>query len=210
MTIGSILGALRASALAGAIWAGVALLAVTPAALRAETLQDAAAGIEALIANGQHEDAVSAARDFLRQVTEMTGFGVANAQLIDGPASGFGVFEPRDSNVYVTGEPVYAYVELYGYSMSPQPSGAVQLLFDVSFTLESMDGEQITNDMVPMGDIRLETFSDPIDGYFHLTYWVTGATGAYNLRTHVTDRASGQMAVFTLPVVFADPSPSEK
>jgi len=209
MTTRSILGALRAIALTCAVLAGSGLSGLMPSDLRADTLQDTAARIEALIADEQNDEAVSAARDFLRQVTSMTGFGVTNAQLINGPASGFGVFESRDTNVYVRGEPIYAYVELYGFSTTPQPNGAVQLLFDVSFTLISADGEQMTDALVPMGDIRLDTFSDPIDGYFHLTYRVNGASGPFLLRTLVTDNASGQTAEFTLPVVFGDPMPMD-
>ena len=53
------------------------------------------------------------------------------------------------------------------------------------------------------------TFSDPIDGYFHLTYRVNGASGPFLLRTLVTDNASGQTAEFTLPVVFGDPMPMD-
>ncbi|WP_323037854.1 hypothetical protein [Pararhodobacter sp.] len=175
-----------------------------PAPRLAGPLTEAASAIELLIAQGQTREAVDAARDFMRAVTDLSGFGVTNAQLIASPATGFGIFEPRASNVYRIGDPVYAYVEVYGFSLTPQPSGVNQMRFDVAFTLDSPDGRQMTPELIPMGDIQLESYREPVDGYFHLTYRVTGAVGAFTLRTSVTDRESGQRAEFTLPVVFED------
>ncbi|MCB1407027.1 MAG: hypothetical protein KDK01_12420 [Rhodobacteraceae bacterium] len=174
---------------------------------RADTLSEAAHAIETLIAQGQSEDAVAAARQFLRRVTDQTGFGVTNARLIESPATGYGIYVPRESNTYLPGDPVYAYVEVYGFSLSSQRNGANRLMFDVAFTLDTPDGQQMTDAMIPMGEILLESFSEPVDGYFHLTYRVTGAEGAFNLRTRVTDRESGQSAEFVLPVVFAASTP---
>ena len=181
--------------------------ALVPPAAQAGPLTDAASDIEAMIAQGQTEDAVAAARDLFRAVTNLTGFGVTNAQLIEGPATGFGIYEPRGDSVYEPGEPIYAYVEVYGFSLTPQENGFNQLLFDVTFTLDAPDGEQMTDAMVSMGDIRLESYGEPVDGYFHLTYRVTGAEGAFVLRTSVTDRESGQTAEFSLPVIF-EPVPA--
>lgn len=174
-------------------------------------LTDAAREIESMLALGQSDEAVAAARAFMRSVTDRAGFGVTNAQLINSPATGFGIFDPRSNNVFRAGDPVFAYVEVYGFSLTPQPGGVNEMLFDVSFTLEAPDGRQLTPEMIPMGDVRLESYSEPVDGYFHLTYRVTGATGAFNLRTSVIDRESGQQADFTLPVVFEAPvSPSDQ
>ena len=151
----------------------------------------------------QVPEAVAAARLFLRHVTLETGFGVTNARLTVTPAEGFGMFEPRTDNHYRRGEPVYAYVEVYGFSMTPLANGANRLLFDVSFTLDSPDGRQMTDALIPMGEIQLDSYSQPVDGFFHLTYRVTGAEGPFTLRTQVVDRASGQSTEFTLPVVFS-------
>ena len=180
--------------------------------LAAQSLPDTAARIDQLIETGRGAEAVEAARQFLQQVTDRTGFGVANAQLTVGLAEGFGMFEPRPDNRFIVDEPIYAYVEVYGFSLSPLSNGANRLLFDVSFTLDSPEGEQLTDDMISMGEVQLDSFREPIDGYFHLTYRVTGAEGSYILRTQVIDRASGQMAEFSLPVVFsaAGSAPAEK
>ena len=192
---------------AGLLYGGIAPMPVQ--ALPGEgahPLQDAAARIEALLAAGQRAEAYAAGRAFLRQVTQATGFGVTNAHLTQGRAEGFGMFQPRADNVYLAGEPVEAYVEVYGFSLTPRPGNVNQLLFDVAFTLETPDGRQMTDSLVPMGAIQLDSRSSPLDGFFHLTYRVSGAVGAYALRTEVVDRASGQRAEFTLPVVFVDPA----
>ncbi len=167
-----------------------------------DSLTARAARIETLLAEGRSDEAIAAARGFMNSVTAQTGFGVTNAQLITGPATGFGVYEPRRSNLYMPGESVYAYVEVYGFSLSAQPEGINRLQFDVAFTLDSLDGQQMTEAMIPMGGIQLDSYSRPIDGFFHLTYRVSGARGAFNLRTTVTDRESGETAQFVLPVEF--------
>lgn len=182
----------------------VSLATGTPAA-RADTLAEMAAHIQALLDSGQGPQAADAARGFLRAVTAQAGFGVTNARLTASEATGFGVYEPRADNVYHPGEPVYAYVEVYGFSLTPHEGGTNELLFDVSFTMLSPEGRQLTDHMVPMGDIRLSSFNLPVDGYFHLTYRINGFEGPSILRTHVVDRASGQSADFDLPVVFAAP-----
>lgn len=174
---------------------------------RAQGLTEAAAAIERLLAAGQGPEAVAAARSFLRHVTLQAGFGVTNAQLTVGEAQGYGMFDPRHDNHYAPGEPVYAYVEVYGFSMTPLANGANRLLFDVSFTLDDLDGHQMTDAMIPMGAVQLDSFSQPVDGFFHLTYRVNGAEGPFTLRTRVVDRASGQEAEFTLPVVFGPAAP---
>ena len=205
MTIGSIVRAYTAPFLVALPLLFGTL--VVPSDADADVLSDATAEIELLIAEGRQEDAMSAARQFVRLVSDMTGFGVTNAQLIEGAATGFGVFEPRDSNVYMPGEAVNAYVEVFGFSLTSSDAGTNRLLFDVAFTLDSPGGEQMTDALIPMGEIQLESYSEPLDGYFHLTYRVSGADGAYNLRTQVTDRESGQVTEFVLPVVFETPDP---
>lgn len=184
---------------------GVAVLAIG-GNVRADTLTEAAALIEAMLARGESVEAVAAARDLYRRITTAAGFGTTNARLTEAPATGFGVFEPRATNVYTLGEPVYAYVELYGFSLQDAGGGENRMVFDVSFTLNDLDGRQMTESMISMGAIELESFSQPVDGYFHLTYRVTGATGRYILRTEVVDRASNQRTEFTLPVEFVDPA----
>jgi hypothetical protein len=66
----------------------------------------------------------------------------------------------------------------------------------------------MTDAMIPMGEVQLDSYSQPVDGFFHLTYRVTGAEGPFTLRTRVVDRASGQTAEFSLPVVFGAGSAS--
>lgn len=195
----------RARPVTGPALACLLASATLPSLSGAQSLPEAAQAIQQMIDTGQGPQAVAAARQFLRQVTGQVGFGVTNAQLTVTPAEGFGMFQPRPNNIFALGEPVYAYVEVYGFSMSQLTNGANRLLFDVSFTLESPQGQQMTDSLIPMGEVQLDSFSSPVDGFFHLTYRINGAVGDYVLRTLVVDRATGQRAEFRLPVIFADP-----
>ncbi|MEZ5752270.1 MAG: hypothetical protein R3D60_09995 [Paracoccaceae bacterium] len=179
--------------LAGPVWAQQ-----TP-------LQAQLGTIEAFLDAGDAEGAMNAARALVRLVGETAGFGVWNARLTQDVATGFGVNVPRADNVYAPGEPIYAYVEPFGYSLSPIGGGENQLLFEVSFTIDDPDGRQLTQGMIDMGQINLRTRGEPVDAFFHLTYNITGVSGPATLRTEVIDVATGQVDVFTLPVVFASP-----
>lgn len=165
-------------------------------------LGDHAARIERLIALGQPVEAMAAARAFMEAVGEGTGFGVTNVQLVQAQAPSFGVYLPRASNVFDIGETVYTYVELYGFSLEAVPDMANRMVFDVAFTVHGPDGTQMTDSMISMGQVVLNTYSRPLDGYLNLTYRIAGAQGPAILRTQITDHASGQVAEFSVPVVF--------
>ena len=191
-----------------ALMAGLGLTAA-----QAQPLGDQAEAIRQLLDSARGPEAVVAARRFLRQVTDEAGFGVTNAQLTVGPAEGFGMFEPRRDNIFRRDEQVLAYDEVYWLSMQRLATGANRLLFDVYFTLDTPDGQAVTPSMIPMGEVMMDSHSEPVDGFFHLTYRVTGAEGPYTLRTRVVDRASGQRAEFSLPVEFrpnGDAAPGSK
>lgn len=208
---------LTAGALAGVL--------ATTAAAEDVSLRAQAERIEALLEAGDATAARQAARDFLHDVTRRGGFGVSNTRLTISPASGFGVYEPRESQSYLPDEPVFAYVEVFGYSLTPDAApnapglatraevvGAFQMagqepslnrmLFDVAFTLLDSEGTQVTPELVPMGEVELATLAEPVDGYFSLTYRINGVEGDYTILTEVTDRASGAVATFQLPVTF--------
>lgn len=211
LAVGGAAGAQAARTLAPAPGAApVASVAAAPVA--PASLVEAAAQIEALLASGQSETALAAARHFLRSVTARTGFGVSNARLTEAPAEGFGMFSPRAESVYRIGEPVYAYVEVNGFTLTPQPDGVNRMLFDVYFTLDNAQGEQMTDGLIPMGEVRIDSHSEILDAYIYLTYTVSGAEGAFGLRTRVVDRASGDTAEFVLPVEFRanPPEPGQK
>lgn len=206
---------------AGVISAAVA----TTVSAQDLSLRAQADRIEALLDAGDAAAARQAARDFLHDVTRRGGFGVSNTRLTIAPASGFGVYEPRESQSYLPDEPVFAYVEVFGYSLTPDAAphatglatradavGGFQMagtgpslnrmVFDVAFTLLDSDGTQVTPELVPMGEVELATLAEPVDGYFSLTYRINGVEGDYTILTEVTDRASGSVATFTLPVTF--------
>lgn len=213
----------------------VAGLSVSDAA-SAQDLGAQATRIEELLAAGNGSAARREARDFLRTVQRRSGFGVENVQLTVSPASGYGVFDPRHSRVYSPNEPVFAYVEVFGFSLTPgdaplQAAGQSAPLadvdqemyslsgdvpvqntmrFDVAFTLLSPQGEQLTPELIPMGEVELSTFAQPVDGYFTLTYRITGVSGEHIIYTEVTDRASGAQSSFRLPVTFVSDEAADR
>lgn len=180
----------------------LALLADTA---RAETLSERAAHIEARLAEGDGAAAVAEARRLYLDAAGRAGFGVQGVVLTTELASGYGVFTERAEAVYAPGEPIYGYVEPFGYSLRSNAAGLNEMVFDVEFALMSPSGEPLT-DITAMGEIEITSYNQPIDAYFHLTYRITGPAGPYVIWTRVTDRPTGRQAEFSIPVEFRDTS----
>lgn len=183
-----------ASLLTAAIGLGSTIVA-------ADTLSDRAASIEAALASGDGDAALEQTREFHHDVATRAGFGVRRAVLTEEPATGFGIYTPRAEPVYAPGDPVYAYVEPFGYSLQPDGQGLNTMLFDIDFALMTTDGQPLTERM-PMGVVEMASRSRPLDAYFYLTYNISGPEADYLIWTRVTDRPSGQEAEFTMPVTF--------
>lgn len=180
----------------------LALLADTALA---ETISERAARIEARLAEGDGAAAVAEARSLYHAAAERAGFGVQGAILTTEPATGFGIYTERAEAVYAPGDPIYGYVEPFGYSLRLNAAGLNEMVFDVDFALMSPSGEPLTDTMA-MGEILITSYNQPIDAYFHLTYRITGPAGHYVIWTRVTDRPTGRQAEFSIPVEFRDAS----
>lgn len=170
-------------------------------------LSEQASLIGQLLAQGSGLEAVRAVRALSQWVSAQAGFGVLDATLTEGEATGYGVYVPRADNVYSAGEAVRAYVELYGYTVEPTRGGAHRLTFELAFTVTGPDDAPMIDHYVPMGEVVISTHSVPQDSYLALTYRISGLEGAATIRTRITDRASGNIAEFAMPVVFA-PAPA--
>jgi len=181
------------------------LLAAGADAVQAQTLSEQAARIDSHLTAGDGAAAVTEARMLYLDIAARAGFGVLDAVLTAEPATGFGVYTPRAEAVYAIGDPIYGYVEPYGFTLQPNADGLNEMTFDVDFALMSASGEQLT-DITQMGEILITSHSRPMDAYFHLTYRITGPAGHYVIWTRVTDRPSGRQAEFSIPVEFRDAS----
>ena len=87
------------------------------APVTAGPLTDAAAKIEERLSAQDYTTALSGARDFLGAVWgQVPQIGFTQALLVSETAAGYGVYNPRPTNLYKKGEPIIIYAEPFGFS----------------------------------------------------------------------------------------------
>jgi hypothetical protein len=94
----------------------------TPAAALGEDPQASLEQARARLQAGQRSEALGLIDQAAQTIWNQMGLSVGLAVLTKEDAQGFGMFNPRDNNVFADGEPILAYVEPRGYRVtSPQP-----------------------------------------------------------------------------------------
>lgn len=158
------------------------------------------AHIEALIAEGRARDAMAEARALYLDLAARAGLSIARVTFTIEPATGYGVYEPRPDNRFAPDEPMHAYVELNGASVTERPGGVNEMLFQVDFAVLDAEGQRLT-DVIRMGDVQLRSRARGVDVFLELTYNLTSApAGDYVLWTEITDAPGDQQVSFELPV----------
>jgi hypothetical protein len=82
----------------------------------AEACRNAAATLE----KGKAEEAIDLLRTALQEAWQQCPFILRNATLIAQPPAGYGLFSPRPSNRYQSGETIYLYLEPMGYTVKAE------------------------------------------------------------------------------------------
>jgi hypothetical protein len=127
-----------------------------------------------------------------------TPLAVRKAVFVTKHPDGFGMYTPRDNNVYKPGEPLVAYVEPVGYGWKEQ-SGSYEFGFNVDFLIKSADGKILGGQqnfarLIKQSRVRNREFM------LTLTMDVSGADpGDYVLEYVLHDVASGKTATIDLP-----------
>ncbi len=182
----------------------VATLCVTGGAIQAGPIAETAAKIEQQAAAGDTEGALKSAQVLFGQVWEMsTAIGFTQALLVDQPASGFGIYNPRASDVYKPGEKIIIYAEPFGFAYGSPGEGLYSMGFHVDLKVISETGELL-------GDIPNLTELDLVSRYpnrefqANLTYTLDGIEpGKYLLQTTLRDKNSDRTGSFETKIEIA-------
>jgi len=172
-----------------------------PGPAGAQTLSDAATGIEARIAANDYATALAGARDLLGQVWDMTpALGFTEALLVAEPASGYGIYNPRPTTTYRLGEPIVVYAEPYGYGFGSPDAGLYSIGFVADLLVMNADGSVLGE--VP-NVVNLDLTSRVRNREFQatITYDLGGvAPGSYVLVTTLRDKNSPKSGSFETPI----------
>ena len=146
--------------------------------------------------------AYEAARQALLSIWAELPLTVRNAQLTEGPATGYGNYTPRTGSEYKAGEKIEVYVEVLGYGWKDNGDGTLSELLDADLNLLNAQGQTVASqEKFLTADIKsrqklLETF---------LTLDATLTSfdpGAYKLQYVLHDRAGGKDTTFEVPITL--------
>ncbi len=161
--------------------------------------QDAAGAGNAL-------EALDALDDAAATIYEKMPLTVRRALFVAEEAQGFGVFNPRDTNVYDASKPLLVYAELAGYGW--RPSGdiyRVELVLD--FDLLSKEGQSLVSQRA-FNRITTASRARNRDFWFPVSYNFSSGIepGDYVIRTIVRDVVSQKQTQFDLPFTIKKPN----
>lgn len=180
-----------------------ALLILTASAAVAGPIAENAAKAERLIEEGKALEAVTAMDSAVEELWERMPLVVRNVQHVS-EATAYGVFIPRENNIYKPGEKFHIYGELLGYKVSTDAIGNKAILIDLGVRFKNDAGKTLVT--IDKG----LSFSQPTrifnkEFFLRVDLNFTGApAGKYVAELSVLDRGSQKTTVLDVPFEIAE------
>ncbi len=182
--------------------ANILLLMMGLAGLGTGTVQagpvtDAALAIEAKLADGDAAGALSAAGDLYGQVwAQNMAVGFTQGLLVVQYSTGYGVYNPRPTNVFKKGEPILIYCEPYGFDYGSPGEGLYSVNLFIDLQVLDASGNQLAN--VPGAtEYNMPSRHQNREVPVNITYTLDGLQpGRYTLVTTLRDKNSQKSGSF--------------
>jgi len=183
----------------------VAVVLCLPLPLAAGPMADKSAEAEGLLAMGDEQGALAAARDaFAAAWDSTTNLVINETTLISEPASGYGIYNPRPNEKFKQGEPVLIYVEPMGFGYGNPGEGLYSIGFFVDLKVTSDTGEVLA-DLQNLTELDLTSRYPNREFQANLTYNLDGIPpGKYVLQTTLRDKNSAKFGSFENSVEFVE------
>lgn len=150
--------------------------------------------------NGNSAESMSVMRDVTADLWLQSPLAFTEALFVTGDAPLYGAFEPRNSNVFKEGEPVFVYAEPIGYGWR-QNGDYFETDLGVDAALLSPEGTVLWSQK-SFGNFDLTSRKRFMEYMMNLELDITGLpAGSFVLEYTVTDRIGGNSAVISLPFV---------
>lgn len=167
----------------------------------------------ALLAEGKSIEAADALEEALASVWESMRLTLRTVEFVDS-VEAYGLYKPREGNVYQPNDEIRVYVEPVGYKHL-RGEGLYRIQFSSDFELKlqnkKADSNEIESEQVILGKEGFANFSFESrrpnrEFYMLITYKFEGLKpGNYALETTLHDAGSGKSARFTKPVRIVPP-----
>jgi hypothetical protein len=165
--------------------------------VQAGPIADAAKAIEAKLADGDAAGALLAAGDLYGQVWDHNAtIGLTQATLVAENATGYGVYNPRPTNVFKMGEPILIYCEPYGFTYGTPGQGLYSVNLFVDLQILDASGNQLAN-APEATEYNMTSRHQNREVQANITYTLDGIQpGHYTLVTTLRDKNSQKSGSF--------------
>jgi hypothetical protein len=151
----------------------------------------------ALGARAQSVEAVAAAEKVYKAALRQTPLTLPVALFVKAKATGFGMYEARETNHFKIGEPLKFYLEPLGYKY--KRNGDL-VDFGVSMDLRLMRGDETLYGKDDFLDVNFESHHDNAELMLNGSLDLSGApAGDYRLELTLRDHSSADVARAVLP-----------
>lgn len=168
-------------------------------------LSDAATAIEAKLAAKDPASALDAARDFYTAVWDQSPvIGFTRSALVAENATGFGVYNPRQNNVFKKGDPILIYCEPYGFGYGNAGEGLFSVNFIVDLQVLDVTGNQLAN-APGATEYNMISRHQNKEVQANITYSLDGIpVGQYTLITTLRDKNSTKSGSFQTAIEITE------
>lgn len=167
-------------------------------------IADAAADLESRLNDGDAAGALSAIGDLYAQVwARNMVIGFTQGLLVVQPATGFGVYNPRPTNVFKKGEPILIYCEPFGFDYGDVGPGIYSVNLFVDLQVLDASGNQLANAPAAT-EYNMPSRHKNREVPVNITYSLDGLLpGRYTLVTTLRDKNSQKSGSFQTTIEIA-------
>lgn len=172
----------------------VLLLAENPRIEELSSFKKSFAGFEKDFTTGEYYSAHAELHRLMELFWAETPLLLRNVRFVQDADNSYGIYEPKGSDTFSQGEPLYLYLEPVGYTFKKNPRGYYEFGFVADFTLEDDEGNVLAAQQ-EFADLDFGSWNYNTEVSLTFTYSFTGfEPGKYKVTTHVRDAFSKKSA----------------
>lgn len=138
--------------------------------------------------------ALAGLRSLVRTFWAESPLVLENAMFVKGDTNSYGIYEPRENDVFAPGEPIYLYLEPAGHIVTRNPAGYYEFGFKVDFQIVDESGT-VLGGQTDFATMPFKSWNINTEMSLTFTYTFSGlGKGKYKIITQVSDMHSEKKA----------------
>jgi hypothetical protein len=149
---------------------------------------------ESAAAAKDYSKALAALRALMLSFWAESSLFLENVKFVKGANNSYGIYEPRENDVFAAGEPIYLYMEPAGYVINKNPAGYWEFGFKADFQVADESGK-VLGGQADFAVLPFKSWNPNTEISLTFTYTLSGLEkGKYRITTQVADTHSPRKA----------------